>query len=133
MLGIIPSFLTDTERALESVEHLIVTSMHERKKAMFEQSDGFIILPGGVGTLEEVVELLSWHRLNLHEKPVVFFNPRGFWQPLFDLFQHTVDEKLTPPGFMKAWRVADRVEEIIPTLLRLETDEESEAEVLRRS
>src|SRR5204862_6560560 len=116
VLGIIPDFLVGRERALDSVETVVVTSMHQRKQMMFEQSDGFVILPGGVGTLEEVVELLSWRRLDLHSKPVVFYNPDDFWGPLFALFQHTVDAKLTPPEFMGAWTVADRVADIVPAL-----------------
>jgi uncharacterized protein (TIGR00730 family) len=116
VLGIIPDFLVGKERALETVEHIVVTSMHERKMIMFERSDGFVVLPGGIGTLEEIVELLSWRRLDLHAKPVVFYNPRNFWQTLFDLFQHTVDERLTPPEFMDSWVSVDRVEDIIPAL-----------------
>jgi uncharacterized protein (TIGR00730 family) len=117
VLGIIPTFLVGAERALESVEHIIVDNMHERKMLMFQRSDSFVILPGGIGTLEEVVELLSWRRLDLHAKPVVFYNPRAFWEPLFKLFQHTVDEKLTPPEFMDAWISVETVDEIIPALL----------------
>lgn len=116
VLGIIPDFLVGKERALETVEHVVVASMHERKQMFFEQSDGFVILPGGIGTLEEVVELLSWRRLDLHHMPVVFYNPDDFWEPLFALFQHTVDAKLTPPEFMGAWSVVDRVEDIVPAL-----------------
>ena len=117
VLGIIPTFLMGKERALEIVEHEIVTSMHERKQRFFEESQGFVILPGGIGTLEEVVELLSWRRLDLHHLPVVFYNPDNFWNPLFDLFQPTVNAKLTPESFMGAWSVVDRVEDIIPALL----------------
>jgi len=117
VLGIIPTFLVGQERALEMVEHIIVDNMHERKMLMFQRSDSFVILPGGIGTLEEVVELLSWRRLDLHAKPVVFYNPRGFWEPLFKLFQHTVDERLTPAGFMDAWVAVSTVDEIVPTLL----------------
>src|SRR4051812_41334008 len=117
VLGIIPTFLVGAERALETVEHIIVDNMHERKMLMFQRSDSFIVLPGGIGTLEEVVELLSWRRLDLHAKPVVFYNPRGFWEPLFKLFQHTVDENLTPPEFMDAWVAVPRVEDIVPALL----------------
>jgi uncharacterized protein (TIGR00730 family) len=117
VLGIIPTFLVGKERALETVEHIIVDNMHERKMLMFQRSDGFVILPGGIGTLEEVVELLSWSRLGLHGKPVVFYNPRGFWEPLFKLFQHTVDERLTPPEFMDAWVSVEAVEGIVPALL----------------
>ncbi len=116
VLGIIPDFLVGKERALETVEHVVVASMHQRKQLFFEESDGFVILPGGIGTLEEVVELLSWRRLDLHSFPVVFYNPDGFWDPLFALFQHTVDAKLTPPAFMDAWTVVDRVEDIVPAL-----------------
>ncbi|WP_309090315.1 TIGR00730 family Rossman fold protein [Phenylobacterium sp.] len=117
VLGIIPDFLVGRERALETVEHVVVSSMHERKAMMYEQSDAFVILPGGIGTLEEVVELLSWRRLDLHAKPVVFYNPDNFWKTLFDLFQHTVDARLTPPAFMDAWTAVDRVEDIVPALL----------------
>jgi uncharacterized protein (TIGR00730 family) len=116
VLGIIPTFLIGKERALESVEHVVVENMHQRKMLMYERSDAFAILPGGVGTLEEIVELLSWRRLDLHFKPVVFWNPRGFWDPLFRLFQHTVDERLTPPEFMSAWTTVDRIEDVIPAL-----------------
>ena len=117
VLGIIPTFLVGAERALETVEHIIVDNMHERKMLMFQRSDSFVILPGGIGTLEEVVELLSWRRLDLHAKPVVFYNPRGFWEPLFTLFRHTVDENLTPPEFMEAWVAVPTVDEIVPALL----------------
>lgn len=117
VLGIIPTFLVAAERALETVEHIIVDNMHERKMLMFQRSDSFVILPGGIGTLEEVVELLSWRRLDLHAKPVVFYNPRRFWDPLFHLFQHTVDERLTPPEFMDAWVAVDTVDGIVPALL----------------
>jgi len=117
VLGIIPDFLIGKERALETVEHVVVTSMHQRKQLFFEESDGFVIMPGGVGTLEEVIELLSWRRLDLHAMPVVFYNPDNFWGPLFALFQHTVDAKLTPPAFMDAWTVVDTVEDIVPALL----------------
>jgi uncharacterized protein (TIGR00730 family) len=117
VLGIIPTFLVAQERALEVVEHIIVDNMHERKMLMFLRSDSFVVLPGGIGTLEEVVELLSWRRLELHAKPVVFYNPRGFWDPLFKLFQHTVNENLTPPEFMDAWVSVDTVDEIVPALV----------------
>ena len=117
VLGIIPDFLVGRERALDTVETIVVTSMHERKQIMFDRSDAFVILPGGIGTLEEVVELLSWRRLDLHAKPVTFYSPDGFWEPLFALFQHTVDARLTPPAFMTAWRSVETVVEIIPALI----------------
>ncbi|MEW5687850.1 MAG: TIGR00730 family Rossman fold protein [Pseudomonadota bacterium] len=133
VLGIIPTFLVAKERALSEVEHIIVDNMHERKMLMFQRSDSFVILPGGIGTLEEVVELLSWRRLDLHAKPVVFFNPRGFWDPLFKLFQHTVDERLTPPEFMEAWVSVDTAEGVVQALLGQDREPyPSEAAVGRR-
>ncbi len=116
VLGIIPHFLKEKERRLDVVETITVTSMHERKMMMFEQSDAFVVLPGGIGTLEEVVELLSWRRLDLHAKPVVFYNADDFWAPLFALFQHTVDQKLTPPDFMKSWISVSSIEDVVPAL-----------------
>src|SRR5579863_4867324 len=77
VLGVIPHFLTSNERPLKIVETVIVSSMHERKLRMFEEADAFAILPGGIGTLEEVIELLSWRRLGLHAKPIVFLNAKG--------------------------------------------------------
>ena len=116
VLGIIPHFLKERERRLDVVDTVVVESMHERKMMMFERSDGFVVLPGGIGTLEEVVELLSWRRLDLHGKPVVFYNPDGFWEPLFNLFQHTVDQHLTPPSFMQSWVAVSAIEDIVPAL-----------------
>jgi uncharacterized protein (TIGR00730 family) len=135
VLGIIPDFLQSRERVLEEVEHVIVENMHERKMMMFDKSDSFVVLPGGIGTLEEVVELLSWRRLDLHAKPVVFYNPRDFWRPLFDTFQMTVDEKLTPDGFMESFAVVDHVEEVVPALLHkgATVDDMDEVRVARRS
>lgn len=118
VLGVIPGFLKEKERRLDVVETVTVTSMHERKMMMFELSDGFVVLPGGIGTLEEVVELLSWRRLDLHFKPVVFYNPEDFWEPLFALFRHVVARKLTPPAFLDSWDTVDRVEDILPALRR---------------
>jgi len=131
VLGIIPTFLIGKERALETVEHVIVSNMHERKMLMFQSADAFVVLPGGVGTLEEVVELLSWRRLELHAKPVVFFNPDGFWRPLFDLFQHTVDAKLTPPEFMTAWSSVEQIEDVVPLLKAASLPRDAGAKVAR--
>jgi uncharacterized protein (TIGR00730 family) len=115
VLGVIPDFLQGREQPFDDVETIVVSNMHERKMMMFERSDAFVVLPGGIGTLEEIVELLSWRRLDLHNKPVVFWT-REFWQPLFDLFDHTVKAGLTPPSFAEAWTAVDRVDEIVPAL-----------------
>jgi len=131
VLGIIPDFLVGRERALETIDHVVVGNMHERKMLMFQSADAFVVLPGGVGTLEEVVELLSWRRLELHAKPVVFFNPDGFWRPLFDLFQHTVDAKLTPPEFMTAWSSVEQIEDVVPLLKAASLPRDAGAKVAR--
>lgn len=102
VLGIMPRFLEQRERVFDAVPHRLVDTMHERKHIMFEESDAFVVLPGGIGTLEEAVETLSWRRLDLHFKPVVFLAEDDFWDPFFHLIQHTIDANLTPASFHKA-------------------------------
>jgi uncharacterized protein (TIGR00730 family) len=116
VLGIMPEFLRRREILYDDVETIVVRSMHERKMLMFEQSDAFVVMPGGIGTLEEVVELLSWRRLDLHAKPIVFVNLKDYWRSFFDLIEHTVREKLTPASFLQAWIAVDRVDQILPAL-----------------
>ena len=127
VLGVIPDFLRGRERPLHDVETVVVQSMHERKMMMFDRSDAFVVLPGGIGTLEEVVELLSWRRLGMHEKPVVFYSPNGFWEPLYALFHHTIAENLTPPDFADCWVSVERIEDVIPALLRMAARSEEKA------
>ena len=87
--GIIPEFLRARENALTSVQEMIVTpDMHERKRLMFERSDAFVALPGGIGTLEELVEQLTWQQLGRHAKPMLLANIDNFWEPLFSLLAH---------------------------------------------
>jgi hypothetical protein len=116
VLGIMPDFLRSREILFDEVETIVVRSMHERKMIMFEQSDAFVVAPGGIGTLEEIVELLSWRRLDLHDKPVVFLNLKGFWDPFFALIEHTVRARLTPADFMNAWISVDNVDDVLPAL-----------------
>ncbi len=99
VLGIMPRFLERQEIVYEAVPHRMVDTMHERKLQMFDEADAFIVLPGGIGTLEEAVETLSWARLGLHRKPVVFLAEDDFWAPFFHLIEHTIDANLTPAGF----------------------------------
>jgi uncharacterized protein (TIGR00730 family) len=119
VLGVMPAFLTGREMLYQEVETLVVQSMHERKQIMYEQSDAFAILPGGIGTLEEIVELMSWRRLDLHRKPMVFHSPGGFWDPLFTLLDHTIDQNLTPDWFRGTWRSVATVEEILPAIRQM--------------
>lgn len=119
VLGIMPEFLRGREQLFDDVETIVVQNMHERKMIMFEQSDAFVVMPGGIGTLEEIVELLSWRRLDLHAKPVVFANLGGFWNPLFQLFEHTIEARLTPASFRDAYVSVADARDIVPALLRL--------------
>jgi len=122
VLGVMPEFLRQREILYDDVETIVVKSMHERKMIMFEESDAFVVLPGGVGTLEEVVELMSWWRLGLHDKPLAFLNIKSYWEPLFTLIRHTVDHNLTPASFLKAWSSVAEVEDLIPALQAMGED-----------
>ena len=119
VVGVMPAFLRSRERLFDDVETVVVTSMHERKQLMYDESDAFVVAPGGIGTLEEIVELLSWKRLDLHSKPVIFLNIDGFWDTLFAVMEHSVKAGMTPAAFLRAWTVADTVEE---AMIQLETD-----------
>lgn len=116
VLGVMPGFLRSRERLFDEVETLVVTSMHERKTIMYDQSDAFVVAPGGVGTLEEVIEVLSWKRLDLHHKPVIFLNLNGFWDALLAVLDHSIAEGMTPATFRQAWSVVDTVEEAIAVM-----------------
>ncbi len=116
VFGVMPAFLRAHERLFDAVETVVVQSMHERKTLMYDQADAYVIMPGGVGTLEELVELLSWRRLDLHAKPIVFVNLKGFWNPFYALIAHTVAERFTPEWIPTVWRSVDRVEDVLPTL-----------------
>ena len=115
--GIIPEFLARRERPQGLREDLIVTrDMHERKRLMFEEADAFVALPGGIGTLEELVEQLTWVQIGQHKKPLLLVNINGFWEPLRDLLDHM--EKL---GFIYgdvqgSLLIADRPEDVLPKL-----------------
>ncbi len=109
VIGIMPEFLRSRERLFDEVETVVVTSMHERKQLMYDESDAFVVAPGGVGTLEEVVELLSWRRLDLHQKPVFFLNINDFWKHFYALMEHNVGEGMTPAWFLDTWASADSV------------------------
>jgi len=94
--GIIPRFLINkeaTETALDRLDELLITdNMHERKHKMFEKSDAFVALPGGIGTVEEIVEVMTWGQLGHHRKPIVFANIKGFWNPMLALLDHMSSE-----------------------------------------
>lgn len=119
--GIIPRFLMNkeaTEKALERLSETVVTeNMHQRKHIMFERSDAFVALPGGIGTVEEIVEIMTWAQLGHHRKPIVFGNIKGFWEPMRVLMEH-----MTAEGFIHTAQrvkplVIDDVKAIVPAIL----------------
>ena len=115
--GIIPKFLMSRERALHGTHELIVThDLHERKRKMFEMADAFVALPGGVGTLEELVEQLTWVQLGRHRKPVLLANINNFWQPLCALFEHMKKLEFIRGDLDFDLLVADTVGDILPML-----------------
>lgn len=115
--GIIPEFLVAREHAHKRVPGLIVTAdMHERKRKMFELADAFVALPGGVGTLEELVEQLTWVQLGQHRKPVLAANIGGFWDPLYALLDHMRTLQFIRSEFKVNLLMADTVTDILPML-----------------
>jgi len=115
--GVIPQFLVHHERMLADAQEMIVAhDMHERKRLMFEKADAFVALPGGIGTLEELVEQLTWAQLGRHKKPILLANIAGFWDPLRELLDH-----MKALGFLHSFSrlnylIVDNVEDIVPAL-----------------
>src|SRR5437667_5748685 len=136
--GIIPDFLRARENALTKVQEMIVTpDMHERKRLMFERSDAFVALPGGVGTLEELVEMLTWQQLGRHAKPILLANIDGFWEPLMALLSHMRSAQFIRPNLEVDVLQAERVEDILPRLRAaaartLDSEKQLAPEVARR-
>ena len=115
--GVIPDFLVNREHMLLRVQERVVTpDMHGRKRVMFERADAFVALPGGVGTLEELVEQLTWAQLGRHKKPIMILNISGFWDPLCVLLEQMEKLEFIRTNLPINLLVADRVEEILPKL-----------------
>ena len=117
--GVIPEFLIRKEIMLEGVNELVVTtSMHERKMTMFEKADGFCALPGGIGTLEELVEVSTWAQLGQHVKPVILANVAGYWDPLLDLVAHMRREGFFRSSTEVHFDTVDRIDQVVPMFER---------------
>jgi uncharacterized protein (TIGR00730 family) len=115
--GIIPEFLAVRERLNPDVTELIVTAnMHERKQIMYERADAFVALPGGIGTLEELVEQMTWAQLGHHQKPIVILDIGGFWAPLIELFQHMKAFGFIHSEHRFRYSVANRVDDVLKLL-----------------
>jgi uncharacterized protein (TIGR00730 family) len=115
--GIIPGFLRDRELMLaDAQEMVVVPDMHTRKRLMFERSDAFVALPGGIGTLEELVEQMTWVQLEQHSKPVLIADIGGFWRPLLALLAHMREQGFVRSALEVRYLVAESVDDILPMI-----------------
>lgn len=135
--GIIPDFLKSRERMLDSIqETIVVGDMHTRKRLMFERSDAFVALPGGIGTLEELVEQMTWAQLGRHRKPILLVSIAGFWNPLLTLIEHMLGHGFIRAGLDLNYLVAESVADVVPMLrdaaAGMGTSPEAEAFVAER-
>ena len=135
--GIIPEFLKAREMMLPEAQELhVVKDMHARKQLMFEKADAFIALPGGIGTLEELVEQLTWAQLGRHDKPILIADIKGFWRPLLSLLAHMRENGFVRPGLEVRYLVAERIEDAIDMIVAAAAhpvpQEEADERLLRR-
>ena len=127
--GIIPDFLQAREHMLADIqETVVVPDMHTRKRLMFERSDAFVTLPGGIGTLEELVEQLTWAQLGRHRKPVVLVSVAAFWSPLLALFEHMRGHGFIREGLDLSYLVAREAAEVVPLLREAGHEPDPQAE-----
>jgi uncharacterized protein (TIGR00730 family) len=125
VIGVIPEFLSSKERIFTEANELVVTAtMHERKMTMFERADGFIVLPGGMGTLEELAEMSTWAQLDRHNKPIILCNIERYWQPLLLLLEHMRDEHFIRPGLELKIDVASNAKEAVHRFVERMQEEE---------
>jgi hypothetical protein len=117
VIGVIPEFLYDLEVAHRGLRQLHrVATMHDRKRRMAELADAFVTLPGGLGTLDETLEIVTWKQLRLHDKPIVVLNVEGVWDPLRHLVERLAVEGFVPPGYERLFRIVASVEEVFEAL-----------------
>ncbi len=117
VIGIIPAHIQELEVEHTNLTELhVVDSMHTRKRMMFDRSDAFVILPGGLGTLDEFFEIITWKQLGLHDKPVVVVNGGGYWQPMIDMLEHMIGAGFAQTAHLNLFSVVDDVDEIFDAL-----------------
>ncbi|MBM3950295.1 MAG: TIGR00730 family Rossman fold protein [Rhodospirillales bacterium] len=115
--GVIPDFMIKLEVADTGITDLVVVdSMHERKRRMFELADGFVILPGGLGTLDETFEIVTWKQLRQHSKPIVVLNVNGYWSPFADLVRAIVAGGFAHPAVADLFTLVETPEAVLPAL-----------------
>ncbi|GLQ07066.1 cytokinin riboside 5'-monophosphate phosphoribohydrolase [Sneathiella chinensis] len=117
VIGIIPGHLHDIEVSHENLTELhVVESMHERKQLMFERSDAFVVLPGGLGTLDETFEMITWRQLSLHDKPIILVNYKNYWQPFLSLIDSMIEAGFAEPSARDLFTVVESLEDILDAL-----------------
>jgi uncharacterized protein (TIGR00730 family) len=117
VLGVIPEFLTQLEVAHERVTELVVTdTMHTRKVRLYEESDAFLIMPGGLGTFDEAFEIITWRQLRLHDKPIILCNVAGWAEPLVATIDHAIEQGFADPACRRLFEVIDDVPEVLERL-----------------
>jgi len=115
--GIIPQFMVDNDWCHSDLSETIITkTMHERKMQMAREADAIIALPGGMGTLEELAEIITWRQLGLYENPIIILNINGYYNPLLAFFEKMISEKFMPAAHNNTWQVVESVEEAIKSL-----------------
>ncbi|MCU0838262.1 MAG: TIGR00730 family Rossman fold protein [Rhodospirillales bacterium] len=117
VIGVIPDFLIRHEVGHRRLTEMVITgSMHDRKRRMFELSDGFVVLPGGLGTLDETIEILTWKQLRLHDRPVVILDVNGYWQPLLGLMRSVIGQGFAHPAIADLYTVVDDADAVLAAL-----------------
>jgi len=115
--GIIPEHIEESEVGHQGVDELIVVdNMHQRKHRMFRMADAFVVLPGGLGTLDETFEIITWRQLGLHDKPVVIVDNQGYWRPFIGLIDHVIDQGFARPAARRLFEVVTAVDDIFGLL-----------------
>lgn len=119
VIGVIPRFLVDVEVEHRGVtELMVVSSMHERKHKMFELADAFVIFPGGLGTLDEAIEMITWKQLRLHDKPIVLLDLGGYWATFLKFIDESIAMGFAKPAVKELFRVVHEVDDILPALAK---------------
>ena len=131
VLGVIPEFLTEMEVAHEKVTEMVVTdSMHTRKRRLYEESDAFLIMPGGLGTFDEAFEIITWRQLRLHDKPILLCNIAGWAEPLVATIDHAIEQGFADPGCRALFEVIDDIPAVLDRLKTLPAGKGGPAERL---
>jgi len=112
VVGIIPEHLDEVEIAQTGLSELhVVNDMHTRKRMMFDRSDAFLVLPGGMGTLDEFIEVTTWSQLGLHDKPILLLDHEGYWQPLLSVLDHVIEQGFASPPTFELFTVVETLED----------------------